>query len=83
MRDSVADDDAEGAHAAKCKGELEKGDGSAAACTETLVHDVEVAVAAAEFRVDDDEPDGPVCDGAEHDEEDDAGNEASLVQCIW
>ena len=47
-----------------------------------MVHDPNVRVLAAQFRVHDDEPDRPVRHAAQYHEQDETGEEASLAHCV-
>lgn len=75
-RNRVAENDAERAHSAKRESELEERDSCSTGLAEARVEDVDVGSSAAHFCVQDDEADRPVCDDAEEDEEEDAGEEA-------
>ena len=70
MWNGVADNNAEGTHAAKAEGELENGDSSLAVLTEAMLHDFDVGDTAAELCIEYDKSNRPVCEERETDEKD-------------
>lgn len=66
----------------KGKRELEKRNGGAPAGSVAVVHDSDVRISAAEFCVDDNETDCPVCHAAEHDQKENSEEEACLADGI-
>lgn len=83
FRQSSGDGGNEVSHTSKCKSELEERYGGTPAGTITMVHDVDVGIPATEFRIDDNEADGPIRDNAQSHQQEDSGEKSGLIQGVW
>jgi hypothetical protein len=69
-------------HTSKRESKLEERYGGAPTRTITVVHDFDVRIPPAEFRIDDNETDGPIRDKAQNYQQENAGDKAGLIQGV-
>lgn len=79
MGDGIADDYAKGAHTAKAERELKDGNSCFSVLTKAMLHDLDVSDATAEFGVEYDETNGPICEKREADEQPESSYEPRLA----
>ena len=70
-------------HTSKRESELKERYGSAPAGTITMVHDLDVGIPATEFRIDDNETDGPVRCNAQNHQQENTSDKTGLIQGVW
>lgn len=66
----------------ECKRELEERDGRPTTRPKAVVHNFDVRISPAELRINHDQPDSPVRDATEDNEQEEAGEETSLANSV-
>lgn len=82
MRYAIPYNDTKCHHTAKRKSPLGHADGDEAGLAEAALHRSLEAVCSGELAVDDDEADGPVDDDCQRDEQEDAGQQARVLESV-